>query len=260
MENVLLILRKEWLELRQQRTLLFGTAFLPVVITLLNANGLYKARSSDLSAGLSSVSHIPATLAGLTRPELAQVLAGQQFRASLLVLPLLIPTIIAAYSVIGEKTGRTLEPLLATPMRTWELLLGKCLAALLPAIAYTWLAGLAFIVELVALSTSQRVVTAVLTSGWLLTLVLSAPLLALISVAVMVIVSSWVNDPRAAQSISGLLLLPLLVLLAVQIAGVVSLGPLASLISAVSLALIAVLVFWGATRLFRREVILTRGV
>jgi len=41
---------------------------------------------------------------------------------------------IAAAAVIGEKQARTLEPLLATPLTTWELLTAKVLGALLPAI------------------------------------------------------------------------------------------------------------------------------
>ena len=56
----------------------------------------------------------------------------------LLVLsPVAASMSIAAYSVIGEKQARTLEPLLATPITTFELLLAKILGAFLPALALT---------------------------------------------------------------------------------------------------------------------------
>ena len=42
---------------------------------------------------------------------------------------------VAAHSVIGEKQARTLEPLLATPVTTFELLAAKVIGAALPGIA-----------------------------------------------------------------------------------------------------------------------------
>ena len=41
---------------------------------------------------------------------------------------------VAAYAVVGEKQARTLEPLLATPITTFELLAAKVLGALVPGI------------------------------------------------------------------------------------------------------------------------------
>ena len=38
----------------------------------------------------------------------------------------------AAHAVVGEKQARTLEPLLATPITTVELLVAKVLGALVP--------------------------------------------------------------------------------------------------------------------------------
>ena len=48
---------------------------------------------------------------------------------------------LAAHAVIGEKQARTLEPLLATPVSTGELLVAKMLGALLPTLVIS-LAGL----------------------------------------------------------------------------------------------------------------------
>jgi ABC-2 type transport system permease protein len=73
-----------------------------------------------------------------------------------------------------------------------------------------------------------------------------------------IIVSSRVNDPRSAEQISMVLIVPVLLLFFGQIAGLFVLD--ARIILAASVALAALdggLVYLG-TRLFQREVILTR--
>ena len=67
-----------------------------------------------------------------------QIYLINEFLLLFMMMPLIIPITIAAYSIVGEKTTRSLEPLLATPITTAELLIGKGLAAAIPAIAATW--------------------------------------------------------------------------------------------------------------------------
>ena len=47
-------------------------------------------------------------------------------------MPAYIPLSIATFIIIGEKQARSLEPVLAAPIRTVELLAGKAIAALVP--------------------------------------------------------------------------------------------------------------------------------
>ena len=89
-------------------------------------------------------------------------------------------------------------------------------------------------------------------------LLLCTPLLALVAIAVMVAVSSRVNDPRTAQQIASVVVVPILALFFGQLTGVLVLDPTFALGAAVVLALIAALGVWAAVRLFDREVILTR--
>ena len=56
----------------------------------------------------------------------------------MLAIPALVPSFVAAYSVVGERQQGTLEPVLTTPIRREELLLGKALAALLPSVAVAY--------------------------------------------------------------------------------------------------------------------------
>ena len=82
--------------------------------------------------------------------------------------------------------------------------------------------------------------------------------LALIAVAFSVMISSRVNDPRAAQNLSGVLVVPFLALFAGQLVGLVVVSPAFVLAFAAALTAVAALTIWLATRLFARETILTR--
>jgi ABC-2 type transport system permease protein len=256
---VLVILRKEWLELRQDRLILLGTFGPALMLTLLPLLGLWAVRRAPDSAPQdNTLTDANPLLAGLGGREFGQAILGQQLSVFFFLLPLIIPSVIAAYSIVGEKAGRTLEPLLASPLRTWQLLLGKTLAALLPAVAVTWLLGGLFVLGVRALAVSSRVVAAVISPGWLTVLILCTPLLALVTIALMVGISARVHDPRTAQQISGVLVLPVMTFVAGQVTGRLVLSPALAAGLTVVLALLAALTLLAAARLFAREAVLTR--
>jgi ABC-2 type transport system permease protein len=259
MNKVLVILQKEWLEIKQQRSLLLTVLLPPLLLTLLPLGVAYALSQTpgNLKNGFPPTLTDPA-LVGLSELELGQAIIGQQFSILFLLLPLIIPSVIAAYSVVGEKTNKTLEPLLATPLRTWELLLGKSLAALIPAVGITWLCGLIFIAGMARIAVSSRVLAAIISPGWLVLFGLCTPLLALIAIAAMVMVSSRVSDPRTAQQLTGVVIIPVMLFFFGQLSGVLVLNPALALGVAGVLVVFAALAIWLATRMFQREAILTR--
>jgi ABC-2 type transport system permease protein len=181
-----------------------------------------------------------------------------QFMLMFMMMPLIIPTAIASYSIVGEKTTRSLEPLLATPITTAELLTGKALAAALPAIFVTWVAFLTFMLLMPLAGATPGLLAHVRGPVWLMAVLIIGPLMAVASVNLAVIVSSRVNDPRAAEQISSILVVPIIALLFAQLAGIIVLDLRLILLSIVlMIALDAALIYAGA-RLFQRETILTR--
>ena len=84
------------------------------------------------------------------------------------------------------------------------------------------------------------------------------PLMALLAVAVSIMVSSKVNDPRVAEQISMVVLIPILAVFFGQLAGMFVINRQLILISAVVLALVDAVAVYLAVRLFQRETILTR--
>ncbi len=252
MRKVVVILRKEFLEIFQQRILLFSI-FLPPLLFL--AIPLLLLQRVGNGSNVSTL-HIP-SLQGLTLHEYTQGVVGTTFSNIYILLSMIVPSSIAAYSIIGEKTSRTLEPLLAAPVRRWQLLAGKMLAALLPAMLVTWVSGGLFIAEL-AIVTDANVVSHVVTGGWLILFLASTPLLGLIAVAVMTAISSRVTDTRTAQQLSIWAVVPIAGIILGELSGQFELTVLVAVIACLILIPVAILLTWGAAQLFQRETILTR--
>ncbi|TMC23516.1 MAG: ABC transporter permease [Chloroflexi bacterium] len=256
MRRVFVILQKEWIEIRQQWTLLFTIVLPPLFLTVLPLFVLAQFNRENLQTH-GSVSIDYPSMQGMTFKEALQTQVGMQLSIMYVLLPGIITSVIASYSVIGEKTSRTLEPVLATPIRTWELLLGKSLAALIPGVGVTWLSGFIFLLGL-PFFVDQRVFGAIVSPGWLVLFLLWSPLLALIAIAIMLAVSSRVNDARSAQQVSAWLIIPFLAVFFGQLAGVQVLGPVFTVIVALILGVLAIVTLWVAVRIFQRETILTR--
>jgi len=262
MHKVKVIIRKEWAEVFKNRMVLFTVAFLPLLMTAIPLAILFGVRGE---AGMEEMSatDIPAQFNAFCPPALSggecfQVFLVSQFMVMFMIITLAIPAPIAAYSIIGEKTTRSLEPLLATPITTLELLLGKSLAALIPAVVATFAAFAIFAVGAALIVPNRSVLLALLDARWLIAVFVAGPLLALLAVIFGIMVSSRVNDPRVAEQLSALLIVPLLGLFFGQLAGLFVLNrSLILWITAVLLALDAVAVYL-AVQLFQRETILTR--
>jgi ABC-2 type transport system permease protein len=253
------LIKKEWREILAQRGLLFSMLLMPIVFPLLPVVALLVLPEAgpDDRVKLGALADDP-RIAGWTAREVAELLIAQQFQVLVVLLPVLIPAVLSAQSVVGEKVRKTLEPLLATPIRTFELVVAKCLAALIPAVLLTWAAGLLFVGGLVLAEVSPNVIRAIVSPSWVLVLVAVAPTLAATAIALTIVIPSRTNDPRTAQQLSALFVMPIALLLLAQALGVVRLGPAMATAMLAGLLVVAAIVLRFAVRLFDRETILTR--
>jgi ABC-2 type transport system permease protein len=92
----------------------------------------------------------------------------------------------------------------------------------------------------------------------LIAVFLAGPLLAVLSVNFSIMVSSRVNDPRVAEQLSAVVILPILAIFFGQIAGLFILNSTLILIMCLVLFLVDLLMIFLSVRLFQRETILTR--
>jgi ABC-2 type transport system permease protein len=262
--HVIAVMENEWAQLIRNRVVVYTTTIPTVLLVAL-------AVSLLLLSSLMNLDHsaLEQAASGLLQsvPGSEQVLfqGADKVSASLLspflvlfqVIPLVVPITIASYSIVGEKQQRSLEPLLATPIRTWELLLAKGLSAAIPGILSTWWGFAVFILAGRFLASEQVYSHLLLSPTWLLAIVLLAPLFTFCAVGLGIIISSRVKDPNSAQQLGSLLILPVIALLVAQVSGAVQIDVATILSIAFGVGLLDLILLAVAVRLFRREEILT---
>jgi ABC-type transport system involved in multi-copper enzyme maturation permease subunit len=178
------IFRKELREYRRNRSLVVGMAIIPLVFLVQPLVAVFAASASE-SAQLSH-SH-----------ELLYLLG----------IPALVPATLAAYAVVGEREQGTLEPVLGTPIRRGELLLGKALAVLIPSIAVSY-AVCGFFLACVGLFARPGVAAALIRGPDILVQLIFTPLLAGWSIWIGIAISTRSSEVRVAQQLSTLASLP----------------------------------------------------
>ena len=175
-----------------------------------------------------------------------------------LLMPLFTPILIASQSVAGEKERRTLEPLLASPVTSAELVAGKSLAAVLPAVAISWVAFVAFCVAIDAAAWPLVQGPLLPNRLWLFGVGVVAPLYAFLGNGIAVLVSARVGEARLAQQLSALVVLPLMGLVAGQLAGWLQAGTAYYALQAAVVLLLDVGLVVASVRLFDRERLVSR--
>ncbi|MBV9661267.1 MAG: ABC transporter permease subunit [Acidimicrobiales bacterium] len=174
----------------------------------------------------------------------------------MLVVPAVIPSILSAYSVVGEREQGTLEPVLTTPMSPEEFLVGKALAAFLPAVVLAYVIFGVFL-GATALFADQVVSSAVFQRNHVLVQLLFTPLIAGWSIWVGIALSTRLSDIRAAQQLAVFASLPPLSIIALMSFNVLS--PSVGLALGVGAALLLIdgLAWRVVAAMFNREYLVT---
>ncbi|MFC0551682.1 ABC transporter permease [Planotetraspora thailandica] len=178
------IVRKELLEYRRTPSIVVAMAIIPLIF---------------LIQPLVVVFGLPASSSGQ--------LAHGHVLLYLLGIPALVPVLIAAYAVAGERQQGTLEPVLTTPVRREEFLLGKALAALVPSAMVAY-AVYALFIACVEFFADTAVASALLQWPQILAQVLLTPLIAAWSIWAGMGISARSNDIRVAQQLGMLAGIP----------------------------------------------------
>ncbi|MCW5874778.1 MAG: ABC transporter permease subunit [Anaerolineales bacterium] len=261
MKKIFVLVKKEWEEVFRNKLVIFSVVFMPLLFAVIPLGILYGTVNADLSAIQSEfgpmLSMLQDACGSLEGIQCTQLLLLQQFLVLFLLMPAIIPITIASYSIVGEKTTRTLEPLLATPITTAQLLAGKALAAALPALLAS-LGSFAIFAVGTSMLAGSEVAGRLLSPLWLLGIFVVGPLISVTGVSLAIMISSRVNDPRAAEQLAALLILPVMAVFLGQMFGAVVLDQSLLLSIAGALVIVDLALLYFAIRLFQRETILTR--
>jgi ABC-2 type transport system permease protein len=230
-------------------------AFLVAVVAPeLSGESLEEGELADAARRAAAI--IP-ELGALEGRALVQAFLFHQFLLLLLLVPVVGSMSLAAHAVISEKQSRALEPLLATPMTTLELLAAKALTPFFVSLGLLGFA-IALYFAAIALAAAPGAWRGLVGARTLLLVGVAAPLVSLTALQMAVIVSSRVNDPRSAQQLGSLVVMPITAVFVVQVVGQYILGLTPLLLSLLALVLLNVGLLGIGVRVFRRETILMR--
>ncbi|MCL2688206.1 MAG: ABC transporter permease subunit [Methanobrevibacter sp.] len=175
-----------------------------------------------------------------------------------IMMPSFIPPTLASYSIVGEKTEKTLETLLASPITDDELLFGKIIAAFVPSISIIYLSSLIFMF-LINIFTYSRL-NYFFFPNWDIgiVLLLIVPFITFLSVEVNVLISSRSSDIRSASQLGVLSMFPFIGLYMLFQRELIGINLFNLLGIAVFLLVIAIFLFIIIRSIFNREKILTK--
>lgn len=267
MRKARVFVEKEVSDVLRNRQVFWLYVLLPLLFTILTVGLIAGATlavelgarvASDFTDWIAKVQQAMPELQGRPLPLAVATAFYRQVSLLFLLIPVALTTIAGAYSVVGEKTQKTLEPLLATPATDLELFLGKALGLLIPAVVVTTVAGL-FVSLAVALFTYFHFGAALLPDvSWLLVLLVISPLVVFLGILTSLAISSRAADAQAAQQVAGLLTTPLILLFVLVFVRGLAVSPRLLGAFAWFLALLDFGVLCFVVGRFHREEILTR--
>lgn len=260
------VMRKDWLEvLRNTQVLtslivvpLVFAVVLPAAIIVLGGSGILTSTVAGLQGFLDN---LPAGVAppGYTPGQTIVYAVLVYFLAPFfLVIPVMVASITAASSLVGEKERRTIEGLLYTPLTNRELVLAKVLGSVIPAVALTWIAFIAYALIVGVLGAPMMGGLFFPTWTWAVLIVLLVPLVGFLATSLIVAVSGRSTTMQGAQGTAMFVVFPILALVIGQATGLMLFTATVALIAAAVLALVDLLAFLLVVAKFQREHIVTK--
>jgi ABC-2 type transport system permease protein len=265
LDRIMTLMGKELREFRASPTQLVPVILLIVVATVVPfvvavivpwATGKALTADKQILQVITLVRDRTPDLAAMPLETAVQAFLFQQFMVLYLIAPVVGAVSLAAYTVVGEKQGRTLEPLLTTPMSTAEILIAKVLASFLPSLVIEAV-GLCVYFSLIAVL-APAVLWSLLSFRALLLVGVLGPFASLAALQATIAVSSRVSDPRSAQQVAVFVILPLIGMLVGQVVGVFFVTTAILFLLCLGMVAAWVVLILLSVALFERETILTR--
>ncbi|PKQ89931.1 hypothetical protein CXK86_16630 [Paenibacillus sp. BGI2013] len=237
----------------------------PLIIGIIMPSALLWAASRMELRSLGNISFLLESLDALTHggqiPQLASMptdnhrivyyLAVYMFAPLFLIIPVMASSILTANSFAGEKERKTLEGLLFTPISMDTLFKGKVLAALIPSILLSWVTFLIYGIIANILMYPMFGTLMFPNLNWIILVVWVVPACSLMVILLNVLISAKVRGFQEAYQLGGLIVLPLIALVAGQASGMLLIGPwmlvmIGAVLLLISVVLLRLVTSWNS--------------
>lgn len=265
-QRVMTLIRKDLLEvLRNKQAVapllvvpLVFVVLLPVVVILLGSNPALLSTVNGLDSFLRNLPDgvLPADLN--TQQSLIYAVTIFFLAPMFLLIPVMVASITASSSFVGEKERRTIEGLLYTPLTDRELVLGKVMASVLLSVGVAWASFIVYAILVNALGGPILGGIYFPNWTWVVVILLLVPLISILATSLIVAISGRSTTMQGAQGLAVLVILPVLALVVGQATGLMLFDVSVALIASAVLLVIDVVVYFLVVRSVSRERILTK--
>ena len=231
------VVRKELRDYRRKRSIIVTMTVLPILFLIQPVVTVFLTSPSDSGATLDKTLVVSLLY--------------------LLLIPAVTPATLAAYTVVGEREQGTLEPLLTTPLRQQEFIVGKATAVMIPSLALSYTVFGLFLAA-VAVFAHPVVATAVFRDGpVLLALFLFAPLVAGWAIVLGMAISVRASEVRVAQQLGTIASFPIVAVVVLLAVGLIHPTFAVALLFAAGFLAVDSLALGIVSRMFDRERLVT---
>ncbi|MBZ9607355.1 ABC transporter permease subunit [Clostridium estertheticum] len=227
------LIKKDLNEITSSKRVIVPMAIVPIVLTVLIPLALiigvnYIGNASDVLRGFGSLlKKLPSEYKAYSPAQLViKIVINYLFPSYFLIIPIICSGIIGSSSLVGEKEHKTMETLLYTPISMEQLLRAKILGVFIPSYIITLLSFIAFgiIINIGGFIYFGGLIFPDI--KWLIIILWISPAINLLSLTFTVMVSAKSKTFQEAQQVSGILVLPVIILLVGQMTGVIMLNNL----------------------------------
>jgi len=257
MVKIKVLLLKEFEEMKKTKMIIYTIIVLPLVMSFVII-GTVSGNDVRINVSDDVLHNLYPQYTHLESQQIMQILILDQYTSMFLLIPMLIPIMIAAYSIIGEKERKTLESLLATPITVYELFIGKCLAAVIPAMGVSLVSFIIVCIGIDIATFNSFGFLLMPNLKWLYTFFILGTLASFLSVTFCIIISTKLKDIRAAQQLGSLIILPVFLFQMFGLSGKLFMNYQMMFTGTVIFLVANIISIYTGVRLFGREEILTK--
>lgn len=245
-----------WDSKMARSTLLVVPILLVVAVPILFLVITCNVPENQMNGAENILKMLPSEVKGFsTQQALFYIMTNMMFPMFFLMIPLMVSSVSAASSFVGERERGTLEALLLTPMSLKQIFKGKVLGCIFLSGIITSISFVAFAVVITAGDIVLKM-PFFLNWSWLVLILFFAPAITVFGVVFMVRVSAKSKSYVESVQTSGYIILPLLFLFLGEFTGLFLLNAVHFLIISAVVIVLDALIWFFAARSFQTEKLL----